>query len=337
MASDLKNTPSSLFIIDGDNLLKRCWYAAHRGGDNAPLHAFIAALMRVVRNHRGGMAVVVWDGGHAPWRKLLLPNYKVRVQKPGREARDMSIETTTIGAHSVMKAMQITQIGFVGVEADDVIAYLARCCSRARVYSNDKDFFSLIKEDMLVVRPVNGEDMRIGLSNFEKHAGVATPTHYRMFKAIAGDKSDVIEGVPGVGEKTARDILAGIPEEELTRDAPLRGMQAVLDVCKDAKSKRWRRVFELKADLEVALRCSDLSGPHLLAYPYIPRRLKEILTFRQLAVDMGYLEHVMRGLEFSPSQIPSRATLADRVTSLEPDGVDFSWARNPSATNQWGI
>jgi len=324
---------SSLLIIDGDNLLKRCWFAASRSGPKAPLRAFVGAMMRLVVRFRGGMAIVIWDGGHAPWRKKLIPNYKVRPDKPGRAERAASILDATVAAHYLLNAMKIKNVGYHGREADDVIAYLSRCCTRARIYTTDKDFFSLIDNEVHVIRSVKGEDLRVDLDNLPAITGVKTPAHYRMFKAIAGDKSDVIEGVPGVGDKTACDILRDIDEGLLVRDAPMRGMRAVLDVCENAKSKRWRRVCEKKEAFEIALRCSDLSSPHLLV-PFIPGNLTSILTEKRPKPDMGQLESLMEEHGFAPSNVPSLQILTNRVTALDPEGVDFSWAKDPR--EKWG-
>lgn len=326
---------SNVLLIDGDNLLKRAYYGCGRR-EFVPLHAFTSGLLRLMRAHMGGMCVVAWDGGHAHWRRELIPGYKVRAHKPDRAERTAALKTLKSRAMDLLTGFGITQILIEGIEADDIIAYYAKACTRARIFSNDGDFLMLINAHHRVLRPAvkKADQISIGLSNFEQHTGFSTPQHYRMAKALAGDTSDCVAGVPGVGEKISKDIVHTLVPDEISYHAPLRGMEAVLRVCAKHKSKRWNHVSDNPEALDTALRCTDLLSTHLLDGASI-RAMASKLTDTVAPVVWIYIAQMFGDWDF-PSRLKDNLgkVLEPRPRRLPRDSFSFAFANDP--TDKWG-
>ena len=207
-----------VLIIDQLNLFFRNYIVnpslSTEGAPIGGLRGCIQSLQKVVRESKPDMIVICWDGaGGSKTRKLMKKDYKAG-RKPIRLNR--SIRNLTPEDEKDNKFWQqtrlvdyynqipVVQFMFDSIEADDIIAYVAQHKSLKEhhkiILSSDKDFFQLLDDNTVLYRPVQKEVLskKSILERFNIH-----PSNFAMARALAGDKSDNIEGVGGIGLKTA--------------------------------------------------------------------------------------------------------------------------------------
>jgi DNA polymerase-1 len=208
----------TLLAVDGNNLLFRAIKAGeargleltHDGINTGPLMLFIGLLSKYVRYVKPTRVAVCFDGGVSLRRLAIYPEYKgQRVQRTDDQ------EEAKNGAFGLVKQWLALANVFASevphYEADDLIGYYWRACARMNyvVLSGDKDLLQLVSPDCYQIRPQQGfarvEDEVWDLARVSGEYGVG-PEKLTVIKALMGDKSDNIMGVPGVGPKRAVQI-----------------------------------------------------------------------------------------------------------------------------------
>ena len=186
---------------------------------------FLKILQKLCRDINPDRIVVCWDGqGGSKKRKLVNKNYKSG-RKPIRLNRDIKNLTQEqelqnkvwqqVRLVDYLNNFPITQLMFEGVEADDVIAQVCQSPDfegwQKVIVSSDKDFFQLLDDETVVYRPTQAEVLNKNkiVEKFGIH-----PTNFALARAIVGDKSDNLEGVPGVGLPTVAKRLPFLAEEK---------------------------------------------------------------------------------------------------------------------------
>jgi len=248
-----------LFCVDGNNLL---WRAAHGspapfpaddGRDLTPLFRFITKLRRALGTY-GVFAecVVCFDGADA-WSGRLDVDASYKGNRSYENA-DLSFMGWLPEIRAALDSVGIANVEIEDSEADDVIATLAfRATGRpVRILSTDRDYYQLVSDRTMVVSP------RVGLVD-EAHIvaryGV-TPSQWCDFRTLAGDPSDGIAGLPGVGLTKAAAMLAGGTSLDDLRDDPL-----VAERWDDLV--RWRELIRVRTDVPVDLELSGTATPRL--------------------------------------------------------------------------
>jgi DNA polymerase I len=248
-----------LFCVDGNNLLWRAAhgspapFAADDGRDLTPLFRFITKLRRAVGTY-GVFAecVVCFDGADA-WSGRLDVDASYKANRSYENA-DLSFMGWLPEIRAALDCVGIANVEIADSEADDVIATLTvRAAGRpVRIYSTDRDYYQLVSDTTMVVGP------RTGLID-ERHIidryGV-TPAQWCDFRALAGDPSDGIPGLPGVGMTRAAAMLAGGKTIEDLRDDP-----AVTMHWDDLA--RWRELIRVRTDVPVGIELSGSATPRL--------------------------------------------------------------------------
>jgi len=235
---NLKETPprelnDHILVIDAMNMLIRSFSLLkamnpsghHIGG----LVGFMRSLGYVTRIFDPTRVVVVWDGkGGSGNRKNIDPNYKAqrataRITHWGMyDTRDEEQEAL-IGqlyrTQDYLECLPLQQISIEKLEADDIIAYLAKQAAgnnkKVTIISSDKDFLQLISKNIEVYAPIKKKTFT--LDNIVEEIKVL-PQNYNIVKALLGDNSDNLPGVKGLGIKTilsewssfSHDALASI-------------------------------------------------------------------------------------------------------------------------------
>lgn len=219
---NLKETPpralnDHILLIDGMNTLIRSFSllkamnptGTHVGG----LVGFLRSLGYVTRIFDPTRVIVVWDGkGGSGNRQNIDPNYKAqratsRITHWGlydtKEEETEALIGQLFRVQDYLECLPIHQIGMEKLEADDIMAYLAKRASNAgkkvTIVSSDKDFFQLIDKNVEVYAPVKKKTFTI--DNIKEEIGVL-PQNYNIVKALLGDNSDNLPGVKGLGIKT---------------------------------------------------------------------------------------------------------------------------------------
>ena len=242
---NLKQTPprelnDHIMIVDAMNMLIRSFSllkamnpsGTHIGG----LVGFLRSLGYVTRIFDPTRVIVVWDGkGGSANRKNINPDYKAqrassRITHWGlydtREEEQEALIGQLYRTQDYLDCLPLQQLGIEKLEADDIIAYIAKRASLAgkkvTIVSSDKDFLQLINPNVDVYAPVKKKTLTI--DNIKQEIGVL-PQNYNIVKALLGDNSDNLPGVKGLGIKT---ILS--EWKSLTHN-PSASLQDVWDHC----------------------------------------------------------------------------------------------------------
>lgn len=186
---------------------------------------FIKILQKLCREMRPDEIVITWDGaGGSQKRKLVNKNYKAG-RKPIRLNRNVKNLTESqelqnkvwqqMRLMEMLNFLPCIQLVSDGIEADDLISFVVQNSKykgwQKIIVSSDKDFFQLCDDETVVFRPIQKKFVnkpRI-LEEFGIH-----PTNFAMARAIAGDSSDNLKGVRGVGLKTIANKLEFFSKEE---------------------------------------------------------------------------------------------------------------------------
>ena len=219
---NLKETPpralnDHILIVDAMNTLIRSFSllkamnpsGAHIGG----LVGFLRSLGYVTRIFDPTRVLIVWDGkGGSSNRKNIDPNYKAqratsRITHWGlydnKEEETEALIGQLFRTQDYLECLPLQQIVIEKLEADDIIAYLAKRASNAgkkvTIVSSDKDFYQLIDKNIEVYAPVKKKTFTD--KNILEEIKVL-PQNYNIVKALLGDNSDNLPGVKGLGIKT---------------------------------------------------------------------------------------------------------------------------------------
>ncbi|MBR6736905.1 MAG: DNA polymerase I [Clostridia bacterium] len=200
---------SKLVLIDGNSLINRAFYATpplsdKNGTPTNAVYGFINMLIKMIGDLKPEYVTVAFDV-HAPtFRHGLYSEYK-GTRKPMPE--DLRPQIPLL--KKVLSVMGIKIVELAGFEADDLIGTLAKRCSCSTVIiTGDKDSFQLVDESTSVYftkRGITDVDV-LDLANFTEKTGIK-PNQVIELKALMGDGSDNIPGIPGVGEKTALNLV----------------------------------------------------------------------------------------------------------------------------------
>ena len=220
---NLKETPprvmnDHILVIDAMNMLIRSFSllkamnpdGTHIGG----IVGFLRSLGYVTRIFDPTRVIVVWDGkGGASNRKNINPDYKAqratsRITHWGLyDTKEQEMEALIgqlLRVQEYLETLPLTQIGIEKLEADDIIAFIAKRASASNVkkctiVSSDKDFLQLIDDTVEVYAPI--KKTTFTKDNALKELKVL-PQNYNIVKALLGDNSDNLPGVKGLGIKT---------------------------------------------------------------------------------------------------------------------------------------
>jgi DNA polymerase-1 len=202
------SSPEHWLLVDGTNALYRAFFAlpALRAPDGTPTNAaygFVTMLGKVLREERPDRVIVVFDALGETFRDRIFEEYKA-----GRDAQPEDLSAQLPIVRELVDAHRIPILEVAGFEADDVIATLvARAPADARVtiVSTDKDLMQLVSDRVTLLDGM--KDRRYGPAEVEERFGVP-PGRMLDLRALCGDPSDNIPGVPGIGEKGAAALLA---------------------------------------------------------------------------------------------------------------------------------
>ena len=206
--------PPTLYLIDGHALAYRMYFALTAGGSStrwqtskgeptAGSYGFARELMRIIEQEKPDYLAVAFDTGKT-FRDQIFPEYKgTRAKMPD----DLSPQITRI--RELVDAFNIPRLELEGFEADDVLGSIARIANEqglgVKIITGDRDLLQLVNER--TTGYLAGDDQNyVTDEDVIAKLGVR-PDQVVDYKALVGDKSDNISGVPGIGEKTAISLL----------------------------------------------------------------------------------------------------------------------------------
>ncbi|MCR5577309.1 MAG: DNA polymerase I [Oscillospiraceae bacterium] len=203
-----------LMILDGNSIVNRAFYGVRplNAPDGTPTNAvfgFLNILQRMLDEQKPDAVCVAFDRKEPTFRHQAYEAYKAQ-RKPMPE--ELAVQMPLL--KETLDAMGIRRYELVGYEADDILGTAARICEEkgwdCAVVTGDKDSLQLIDEHTTVcnVKSRMGQTETVNYTPevFEAEYGFAPPQMVDL-KALMGDSSDNIPGVPGIGEKTAMELV----------------------------------------------------------------------------------------------------------------------------------
>lgn len=204
---------STLLMIDGNSMANRAFYGVPhltnaKGVPTNAVYGFLNTLQAAIERFKPDALFVAFDISKKVFRHERYADYKgTRTGMP----EDLLVQMPLI--KEALGYMNIETFGLEGYEADDIIgtmsAHQTALGGESIILSGDRDLFQLVGEHVTVCFPQSkGQEMEIVTPEYLAEHYALTPELVIEMKGLMGDKSDNIPGVAGVGEKTAKKLLA---------------------------------------------------------------------------------------------------------------------------------
>lgn len=197
-----------LFLVDGSGFIFRAYHALPplTRPDGTPVGAvmgFCNMLSKLLSTHRDAHIAVIFDAARKNFRNDIYAEYKAH-RPPAPE--DLVPQFPLIREAAVAFGLPVMEME--GFEADDIIATYARLAeiegTKVTIVSSDKDLMQLVRGDIKLMDPM--KQLMIGAAEVYEKFGV-TPDKVIDVQALCGDASDNVPGVPGIGVKTAAELI----------------------------------------------------------------------------------------------------------------------------------
>ena len=315
--ADVSPPPSPrLFLIDGYALIYRAFFAlisrpltTSKGENTSAAWGIANFLLRLSANHHPDYIGWVNDSGLS-FRHETYPAYKATREKLTEELQadfDRGMERIS----EILDAHKVPVLTLRGYEADDVIGTLAKQGAAAglnvAIVSGDKDFQQLVQPRVWLLNPGRGgpagvEEQWVSVDNASERLGVP-PDRVVDYLALVGDSSDNVPGVPGIGDKTARELVNEYGALESILDAAeritkKRPREALLEHA--ARARLSKQLVTIRDDLPIQLDVERLRV-----------QTPDAARLRQLYVELEFTTLVK---DVSPAPVASATTRASYTT-----------------------
>ena len=199
-----------LFLIDGSSQMYRAYHAIRGltgpdGKSTNAVYGFATMLRKLIADHKPEYIAASFDLAGPTFRDEMVADYKAH-----REPMPSDLAEQVPLVHEACEALGVPVLTFERFEADDVIGTLATQANAAgfevAIVTGDKDFFQLVSDSIRVFNP-RDEGTWYDAAGVVEKFGVR-PDQVVDVLALMGDSVDNIKGVPGIGEKGARELIA---------------------------------------------------------------------------------------------------------------------------------
>ena len=224
-------------LVDGDNLFKIGFHGAkdvyNDGAHVGGVFHFVNILRKFLEEHNHDKVVVFWDGdSNSSVRKFIYPQYKANRRQDMNEYKYESYLYQKSRIKQYLEEIFVRQVEMHDNEADDLIAYYCKISKDEKIiiFSADKDLTQLISADVTIYSPITKQYFKNGdMISLNK---VDIP-HYNVLltKIFTGDKSDNIDGIQGLGEKTLVKFFPQMQEKPCT-------VEEILDFARNIPQKK---------------------------------------------------------------------------------------------------
>jgi DNA polymerase-1 len=277
----------SLFVVDAMNYLFRAFHAlppltTKTGMPTGAVYGFCQMLLRITREHQPTHMCVVFDAPGRTFRDDIYTEYKAN-RPPTPPELLAQIEL----AHRAVDAFGHAVISLPGVEADDVIATLVRIANAEKlavvIGSSDKDLMQLCSDDVKLHDAV--KNRLLGLAEVKEKWGVP-PELLGDLLALMGDSVDNVPGVPGIGPKTAAELITtyGSLDAVLANVEKIKGKKGLAIAEGRAMLAVARQLVRLRDDVELPFAIADLQRA-----PVAPQKLRDFFTQLEFGRLLGQL------------------------------------------------
>jgi len=312
------DTPAqrTYYLVDGSGFIFRAFHALpmmNRPSDKTPINAvygFCNMLMKLMAEVQADHIAVVFDAARKNFRNDLYEAYKAnRVEPPEELAPQFPLIREAVDAFNV-PMMEVE-----GFEADDLIAAYCRIAraegSRVVIVSSDKDLMQLVGNGVTMLDPI--KNAAIDVAEVEAKFGVP-PDRLADVQALAGDSIDNVPGVPGIGVKTAAQLINqfGDLETLLARAEEIKQpkrRQSVIDHAEDARLSRRLVLLDENAPLPLTLDQLTLNPPD-------PGRLIAFLRAQGFRTIVARAEERFGRAAAGPGPVPAAVPEAPRPVEV---------------------
>lgn len=230
-------------LVDGDNLFKISFHGVkdlyHNGEHIGGIFHFINIIRKFLYEHNFDKVIVCWDSNNSSYlRKEIYPEYKNHRKQDMNEFKLESYYKQKDRVKQYLEEVFVRQMECENNEADDLIAYYCSISTNEEIviFSGDKDLTQLISKNVCVYSPISKSYYRYGDKILLNKIGIHHDSVLTC-KIFTGDKSDNIQGIEGLGEKTLLKLFPEIGERYYSIDE-------VLDKTKVLKAKKKLKVIE---------------------------------------------------------------------------------------------
>lgn len=311
-------TAKRLFLIDGNSILYRSFYAIQRlstskGFPTNAIFGFLNTLRKIQGQEQPSHLGIVFDTGRPTLRHKAFEAYKAQ-RKPMPE--DLQAQVPVL--KKIIKALRIPLFEYEDYEADDVLASLARLAAerniQAILVTTDKDLFQVVDANTLIYNPA--KDVYLDPEKVKEFFGVA-PEQVVDVLSLWGDPTDNIPGVPGIGEKTSKALIRQFGSLDnllanLDKVEPTRVKEAIRENLENLKLSRQLVEVERHLPLEFNLEDFAVSAPN--PKEVIP--LFQELEFSSLLQD--FIKEKVPASEYKP--ILDEASLRELIQKIKEAG-----------------
>jgi len=298
-------TPRELWLIDGNSLVYRAFFAlpesiaTSRGQPTNAIFGFASMLVKIISEYGVKPTLVVWDAGMSG-REVVYDEYKA-----GRRERPDLLSEQWPHMQPLVDSFGYENVKVPGYEADDVIATLARQAHaqglEVMVVTGDRDLFQLIEPGVRVMSTGRGiTDTKI----YDRDAVIdrygIPPELVPDFVGLKGDTSDNIPGVPGIGDKTASQLLQewGDLEGVLSNIDSISGAKRKQNLAEHADNARIsKELATAQRDIEL-----DIDVVHVAAREPDRSRLRETFREFELRAPLERLEEALGEAGAAPAE-----------------------------------
>src|SRR6201996_5448373 len=315
--------PDELFLIDGNSLAYRAFFAlpesiaTSTGMPTNAIFGFASMLVKILTDYGPQSTVVVWDAGSSG-RKEVYSEYKAQ-----RSSRPDLLKEQWPHLEPLVDAFGYRNIKVDGYEADDVIASLAEVAKvqdppiEVMVVTGDRDAYQLVDADVRIMTTSRGiTDTRV----YDRQGVIdrygIPPELVPDFIGLKGDTSDNIPGVPGIGDKTAAELLQrfGSLEDVLDNIDQISGAKRKQNLTEHADDAR------VSKHLATAKRDIPLDGLDVAQFASQPpdrSRLREVFRESERREPLRRLEEALGSADAAAPAPPAETSLTATVRLLD--------------------
>ena len=307
-----------LLAVDGNSILNRAFYGIRPlttkdGFCTNALYGLVTMIMRQVEALEPDYCAVAFDLKAPTFRHKMYDAYKAG-RRPMPEELAMQLPV----AKELLTALGFTVLELAGYEADDILGTLAEMCDTADcdayLLTGDRDSLQLISSHVHVLLATNAETLDMNEALFFEKYGVSS-RQFVDVKALMGDSSDNIPGVPGIGEKTALKLISEY--------GSLDGVYEALPTAKHTPSVRAKLENGRESaylSRELATICRDVPLEQTLEHLKNQGIQRE--AARRLFLRLEFSAFLKR-FSLDTEEPAAESTLADAVTVTETDAKEM--------------
>jgi DNA polymerase-1 len=317
-----------VFLIDGPSLVYRAFFAlpesiaTSRGVPTNAIFGFASMLVKIVTEYGVCPTIVAWDAGSSG-RTDMYPEYKAR-----RRSRPDLLKAQWPAMEPLVEAFGYRNVKVEGFEADDVIASLAERALRASppvpvmIVTGDRDVFQLIDPEGLIKVMATSR----GITETKIYDRQAVIDRYGIepelipdFYGLKGDTSDNIPGIPGIGDKTASELIQayGSLEDVLAHVQDISGpkrKQALSEHAEDARVSKRLATVQREVAVEIDIAAEAAREPDR-------SRIRDVFREYELRDPLRRLEEALGDAELAAPPPEAEVTLSGRVRAGVPADI----------------